>query len=398
MPPISAPSTLRINLRILSIVVFNFASYLTIGLPLAILPSYVHDALGFSAFWAGVVISIQYVATLLSRPWAGRSADVLGPKKVVIFGLCGCFLSGLFYLLAAWGSGWPLLSLLLLCIGRLILGVGQSLAGTGSMLWGITVVGPAHIGRVISWSGVVTYGAMAIGAPFGVWMSGYGALWSVSISIMAIALVALLFALPRQGVEVAGGHKPLPFRAVLGRVWPYGLVLALASTGFGTIATFITLLYADHGWSGAAYSLTLFSVAFISIRLLFPNAIGRFGGLNVALLCFAMEICGLLLVWSATQPWMAQLGAFLTGVGFSLVFPSIGVEAVKQVTRQNQGSALATYTAFLDLSLGITGPLAGGLMTMAGIPIIYLVSAFATLLALLLTLQLRRRPQVEASD
>ncbi len=64
---------------------FNFASYLTIGLPLAVLPGYVHDVMGFSAFWAGLVISLQYFATLLSRPHAGRYADLLGPKKIVVF-------------------------------------------------------------------------------------------------------------------------------------------------------------------------------------------------------------------------------------------------------------------------------------------------------------------------
>lgn len=31
-----------LNLRIMSVVIFNFASYLTIGLPLAVLPGYVH--------------------------------------------------------------------------------------------------------------------------------------------------------------------------------------------------------------------------------------------------------------------------------------------------------------------------------------------------------------------
>ncbi len=35
----------------------------------------------------------------------------------------------------------------------------------------------------------------------------------------------------------------MSFRAVLGRVWPYGMALALASAGFGVIATFITLFF-----------------------------------------------------------------------------------------------------------------------------------------------------------
>ncbi len=146
--PVAEPALngLRLNLRIVSIVMFNFASYLTIGLPLAVLPGYVHDVMGFSAFWAGLVISLQYFATLLSRPHAGRYADSLGPKKIVVFGLCGCFLSGLGYLTAGLTASLPVISLLLLCLGRVILGIGQSFAGTGSTLWGVGVVGSLHIG------------------------------------------------------------------------------------------------------------------------------------------------------------------------------------------------------------------------------------------------------------
>lgn len=81
LSPQPALSGYRLNLRIVSVVMFNFASYMTIGLPLAVLPGYVHDIMGFSAFWAGLVISLQYFATLLSRPHAGRYADLLGPKK-----------------------------------------------------------------------------------------------------------------------------------------------------------------------------------------------------------------------------------------------------------------------------------------------------------------------------
>ncbi|MGX2012777.1 MFS transporter, partial [Enterobacter asburiae] len=109
---------------------------------------------------------------------------------------CGCFLSGLSYLLAAVGSGWPILSLALLCLGRVILGIGQSFAGTGSTLWGVGVVGSLHIGRVISWNGIVTYGAMAMGAPLGVLCYSLVGLPGLAWAIMAVALVAILCALP----------------------------------------------------------------------------------------------------------------------------------------------------------------------------------------------------------
>ncbi|EMV7409792.1 MFS transporter [Enterobacter soli] len=392
-----ALSGLRLNLRIVSVVIFNFASYLTIGLPLAVLPGYVHDVMGFSAFWAGLVISLQYFATLLSRPHAGRYADLFGPKSIVVLGLCGCFLSGLCYLMAGLSSGWPIVSLVLLCLGRVILGIGQSLAGTGSTLWGVGVVGAPHIGRVISWNGIVTYGAMAIGAPLGVVCFSFAGLNGLALTIMAVALLAILFALPRPKVKASKG-KPMPFRAVLGRVWPYGMALALASAGFGVIATFITLFYDAKGWDGAAFALTLFSCAFVGTRLLFPNGINRLGGLNVAMICFSVEIVGLLLTGIAAAPWMAKIGVFLAGAGFSLVFPALGVVAVKAVPQQNQGAALATYTVFMDMSLGITGPLAGLVMAWAGVPVIYLAAAVLVAVALMLTWRLKKWPPEQATE
>ncbi len=111
----------------------------------------------------------------------------------------------------------------------------------------------------------------------------------------------------------------------------------------------------------------------------------------MAIVCFTVEITGLLLIWSAALPLMAELGAFLAGAGFSLVFPSLGVLAVKVVAPQNQGSALATYTLFLDLSLGLVGPLAGVMMDYTGVGAIYLVAAILVSVGLLMTLRLSRR-------
>lgn len=93
-----SPRPLAVTLQVVSIVLFTFIGYLNIGIPLAVLPSYVHNDLGFSAIVAGLVISVQYLATLLSRPHAGRIIDNLGSKKAVMYGLLGCGLSGVLML------------------------------------------------------------------------------------------------------------------------------------------------------------------------------------------------------------------------------------------------------------------------------------------------------------
>ena len=49
---------------ILSLVVFNFISFISIGIPLASLPGYIHENLGFSTAVAGIVIGAVLLITM----------------------------------------------------------------------------------------------------------------------------------------------------------------------------------------------------------------------------------------------------------------------------------------------------------------------------------------------
>lgn len=381
-------SRAQLNKRIISVVIFTFFCYLSIGLPLAVLPGYVHHQLGYSSFTAGLIISLQYFATLISRPQAGRFADQLGPKKVVLMGLVLCGLSGVFSVLAVVFDATPLTSLILLGLGRVVLGFGESLTATASIMWGINLVGSMQSARVISWNGVATYLAMAMGAPLGVMLDSAFGIPGFATLIIVMAIIGFWLATRRPAVTVASGPRT-PFSQVFSRVWMYGMGLGLGTVGFGTIATFITLYFSSHGWSGAAFTLTLFSAGFVAVRLVFSHCISRFGGIQTSMFSLALECAGLLLIWQGGSPLIAGIGAFLTGCGFSLIFPALGVEAIKQVAPQSQGAALGLYSAFLDFGLGITGPLAGLLIGRWGVNSIYLAAAVVVLFALALTVRLK---------
>lgn len=371
----------RVTLRILPVIAFTFVCYFSIGIPLAILPSYVHLHLGVSTVLAGLLISLQYIATFASRPRAGHMADTLGPKQTVMRGLLACSLSGGFVVVAG-----LLRHSLWLCLGSLVLsrfalGMGESMTSTGALMWGIGRVGEAETARVISWSGVATYVSLAIGAPLGAFLEPRWGLGSIGVVVMAAGGVSL-FCASRMAATAAHRGEHIPLRRILLGVSPYGLALAFGGMGFGVIATFITLYFAHARWDGAALSLTAYGVCFVLVRLLFSGLINRWGGFVVAIVSFAVEAVGLVVLGMAGTPYHAYVGAGLTGLGFSLIFPSLGIEAGRAFPLSSRGTVLGIYSAFVDLSLFLTGPIAGAVIGGYGYPAMFYGAAFAVLLSL----------------
>ncbi|MET4676238.1 MULTISPECIES: MFS transporter [unclassified Luteibacter] len=379
-----------ITARILSAVVFTFVVYLCIGIPLAVLPGFAHLDLGYSTILAGLAVSAQYLATLMSRPYAGRMADAMGPKRAVLTGLVVLALSGLFLALAALVPTIPALSLVLILLSRLGLGFAESWVSTGSITWGIGGIGGEHTARVISWNGIATYGGIALGAPLGVTLARDHGFIALGILTFVLGLIAVPLALAKARIAPSHGER-LPFKSVLSRVMPYGAGLALGSIGFGSLSTFVALYYASRGWTDAALSLSIFGGCFIGIRLVFGNVIDRFGGYRVAIVSLAIEACGLVALWLGSTPNATMAGAALTGAGFALVFPALGVEAVNRVSTHNRGAALGAYSVFLDVALGLTGPVGGWVAGIYDYPAIFLLAGFAALAAALLSVSLYLR-------
>ena len=373
---------------ILSIVVFNAITYFIIGLPLAVFPGLVHFTLGYSAALAGGVISLQYVATLLTRSFVGRLSDTRGGKMAVLAGLFLASLNGLCILVAANVQA-PMAVLGWLLASRLVLGAGESGSGTGCITWGIGRFGAGAMAEVISWNGVSSYGGIAAGAPAGVLLMHWGGLRALALVAIILPLLGLAAASLKKAAIPVAGAKRMSMLSVAREVVPYGLALAGGSVGFGVIVAFMALYYATHGWQGAAYALTGFGVSFIAVRVFLAGAIGRFGGFRTALVSFAIEAAGLAVLWLAPMPLLALLGAALAGLGFSLVFPALAVEALQPVAAGSRGAAIAIYTVFLDVALGLTGPVAGAVAGHFGYPAVFLGGGLVVLAALALTQRIR---------
>ncbi len=378
----------KTGLTIVGFVAFTFIGYFTIGLSLGVLPVFIHQQLGYSAVVTGIVISLQYIVTFLLRGYGGSIVDKKGPKPAVIRSMVGFAASGVLLVLAISLKGSPAICISMLVLTRLVAGIGEGLIGASPVSWALLVVGQRHTGRAISYNGIASFGALAIGAPVGIFISNKVGIGGIGVLAAAMAVIGLLYAMNKRPLKQNSKAPREPFGKVLKTVAPYGICLTLSGLGFGTISTFITLYYAYLHWANAVLCLTLFSTLFILGRVFFASAIDKFGGIRTTMVCIALECVGLLVLWLATSPSGALLGAAIAGLGFSLVFPALGVEAVRLVPMSNKGAALGGYGLFLDVSLFITGPLVGGVASHFGLLYIFPFSVMMVFAGLLLAVLL----------
>lgn len=381
----------NVNIPLLSYVGFTFLGYFIIGLSLSVLPIFISKNLGFSLVIAGLVISLQYVATFFLRAYSGKIIDGKGPKPAVLSSMLGFSLTGIFLILAYYFKFSPFISLGFLIITRLLTGCGEGLIGASPINWAIMALGEKHTAKIISYNGVACYGALAIGASLGVFIEHQFGLYGIGILSILVGILGFLFAKNKMNYTNSHTQDSQSFWKVLGKVSPFGICLALGGIGFASISTFITLYYNYFHWNNGAMCLSVFGGLFVAGRLVFSNVINNYGGIRVAIACLLVESVGLLIISFAGSSQMALFGAGVTGLGFSLIFPALGVVAIKSVSPSSQGSALAGYGLFIDLSLGIAGPLIGGVADIWGLKYIFPFSALMVTIGLGVAFYLKRK-------
>jgi MFS family permease len=379
----------RATLSLLALAVALFLTFMTIGLPLPVIPLYVGHLLAYGNVVVGLSVGIQFLATILTRSFAGRDADRNGARPVMLRGMFFCACSGVVLILSARLPVPDDARLLILIAGRLVLGFGESQLVVGMMGWGIGTVGQARSGTVLAWTGMAIYGAVAAAAPLGFWFYGRGGLTFVGAAVIVLPAIGMLIAYPVAGVAPHGGKRQ-SFWRVIGLIWQPGVGVLLQGVGFAAIGAFISLDFAAHGWQGTGVALSCFGGAFVLMRILFGRLPDRSGGIPVAMASLAIETIGQALLFMAPNSSVALLGAFVTGAGCSMVFPSLGVEIVRRVTPQVRATALGGFAAFQDLAYGLTGPVAGLFATGFGYPSVFVVGAVSALIGLAVVIAMAR--------
>lgn len=383
-----AVTTSAVVIALLPLMAVVLVVFLVTGLAIPALPLHVNQGLGLGTFVVGLVTGSQFAAALISRIWSGRYADSRGAKRAVVAGLLAAAASGVLYLLSLQFVDAPVTSAAILLLGRALLGAAESFIITGALSWGLALVAPRNSGKVIAWIGTAMYAAFAVGAPAGTALYTTHGFFSIALATAIVPLATLLLIIPLRPVTPLLRASQPPLATVASAVLLPGIGLSLSSLGFGAITTFSTLLFVDRNWTPAWIALTAFTTSFMVARVMFGHLPDKMGGAKAALASVFMEAVGLGVIWLAPWSILAAGGAVLTGFGYALVYPGLGLEAVRRVPPQSRGFAMGTYTAFFDLGIGITSPVLGLIAANAGLQSVFLASALVVLCAAAVTLNL----------
>jgi MFS family permease len=353
-----------------------FLSYLCVAMALSAVPVHVVQGLGLGNGLAGLAVGVAFFSTILTRAYAGARTDRLGGKRAMQEGLLLYAGGGLVCLAASWPGLSVVGDYAVLIAGRLLLGLGESLAMVGMINWAIGLMGPARSGRVMALVGMGMYGAFVAGGPLGLFLLGrlgFAGLMGVCM-LVPLAGLAALGAVP--AVAPHAGRRE-PFHRIIGRIWLPGAAVGLQGVGFAALGAFFSLHFLDRGWPYAGLGLTCFGAGFVVMRLACGHLPDRIGGTPVAVVSLMVEAAGQYLLWLAPGPGLALAGALLTGIGCSMVFPAMGSEVVKRVPPHLRGTAVGGFAAFQDLAYGLTGPLVGLVADRSGYASVFLVGALA---------------------
>jgi len=356
-----------------------FIAFLIIGLALPVLPLHVHHGLGLSMFVVGLVTGSQFAAAIISRVWAGNFADTRGAKQAVVIGLGTAVASGLFYLLSLAFTRTPVVSVSMLLLGRAVLGGAESFIITGAVTWGLAILGQEQAGRVIAWMGMAMFAAFAVGAALGASLYAAGGFFAVALATTLVPIVTLLLVAPLSPVLPARRAARPALIRVARAVWMPGVGSALSSIGFGAVLAFSALIAKERGWEPVWLPFGAFAAALVAARAFLGHVPDTLGGARVALVSVVVEAVGLALIWLASGSLLAAIGAGLTGFGYALVYPGLGVEAVRRAPPESRGLAMGAYTVFLDVALGFGTPILGLIGGWAGLGAVFLSSTLVVL-------------------
>jgi MFS family permease len=350
------------------------AYFVSIGMIIPVLPLFVTGPMAGSEFDVGLVAGVFSVSAILLRPVAGRLGDRKGRRLLVLGGGAIAAVSIFGYTLA---ESLPAIGLL-----RLLNGFGEAFFFTGAATAIADIAPEARRGEAVSFFSLAVFLGIGLGPLLGETLLEAGSFSTVWIGSGLLATLAVVIALKMPDPKLEDSPETAPFRLLHPKAVLPGIILALTIWGFAGFSSFVPLFARQIGMGGSRFVFLTYAVVIILIRSFGARIPDILGARRSATISTLVSAVGLVLMGTATEPWVLFLATGIFGVGQALCFPALISLALAGAVQSERSSVIGSFTAFVDVAFGV-GPLTLGVVAeYAGLRSVFWVSAALAMVAL----------------
>ncbi|MBN2059486.1 MAG: MFS transporter [Deltaproteobacteria bacterium] len=313
---------------------------------LPLIPVIAVKQLGVDNSQAGYLIGVYSLSSLLIRPFAGYAVDSFGRKRIFLFSICFFALFTFSYYLAA-----TFISFLLL---RLLHGLTWGVFNTSSATIIADIVPPSRRGEGIGYFGLAMSLSMAVGPMFALWLAGdrhYDRLFIAATIPAVFAFFAASTVKPPPLQFRRKGFKWKNFIEI--RVIPICIVQFFIAFVFGGLISFVALYCEEINVADGGVFFLFYAIAMSFTRPFGGRVMDRSGPKIVVTLGILLLIGGYMLLWVTHGITILVMAALSLGLGYGLFLPAIQTMIIYMVEINSRGVANSTFSATIDLGIGI---------------------------------------------
>lgn len=343
-----------------SIAITNFLVFTTFYYLLVTLPIYALQKLHGAESEAGLITTVFLIASILTRPLAGKWIEKSGKYIVFISSLLVLSTASIFYFIPQ--------SIVGLLILRFFHGIGFGMATTAIGAIVADLIPDSRKGEGMGYYGLTLNLGMAIGPFLGLTVmhqAGTNVMFIINALCSLFALVAGLFVkLPKktimseQTIERKTGMKTGGY--LENSAIPVSLVSAFFALIYSGIISFVSIFAKEHNLvEASSYFFVVYAVVLLISRPFTGKWFDAFGAniiIYPAILCFAV---GTFLLSVSNTSLLFLSSAALIGLGWGTTFPSLQTIAIQVAPPKKRALATATFFSIFDFGFGIGSSIFG---------------------------------------
>ncbi|KRO08510.1 major facilitator transporter [Lactiplantibacillus xiangfangensis] len=311
--------------------------------------------LGINSTFAGIIVGVMSITSMLLRPFAGNLTDRISKYRLSLIGGSLCAVSDLGYLFA-FNAPW-------LLTFRIINGLGFVLCTVCLATWMAFLVPRQRLGAAMGYYGLLNALAMAIAPALAI--SIYQLLgYKFIIMLAALSAVAMVLVIQlihnraRPSVKLDGQH----FKIIQRDALPVAVIFSLLSIPyFVTQADIVMYVQERHLNITVSLFFLCYSLVLIVIRILLKNYFDTISFGIWFSICILATIGYILLLTIMQNNFEMILAAGLMAVGFGVMVSVSQSTSLLLAPLEEQGLANATYYLGSDIGMSL-GPIIGGIL------------------------------------